>query len=107
MADIEDTRSEDVLTELHTIGTARYRIDPASGERVKIENGRDPMGFAYPTKDRISAMKVFLDFTKKKPTQGTTLDINAPEAFLEALVAQEEPDGEDDDKGPTGGPQEA
>ena len=90
MSEIDDERAEDALTELHTILTAQYRIDPETGERVKVKHGTDPLGFAFGARDRLAAAKVLLDFTKKKPTQSSDVTLNTPEAFLEALAEQEE-----------------
>lgn len=88
--ELEDSRVEDVLTEMHTIASAKYRIDPKTGKKVKVTHGSDPMGFTYSTKDRISAAKLFLDFKKAKPASSVNHNVTTAEDLLDELVKQHE-----------------
>lgn len=95
--DLEDKRVEDVLTEMHAIASAQYTVDPLTGKKVKIVNGSDPLGFTYPTKDRIAAAKLFLDFKKAKPAQKHDHQVTTAEDFLDALADADLEDVEDDE----------
>lgn len=79
-----DPRAETALEELNQIVVMKRKVEGSDGEEVEIP--------AYPAKDRISAAKTVLDFTKEKPKQVTeTRDLTAEEWLEQLAQAEEDP----------------
>lgn len=63
----------------------KYNLDDAYAKEA-LETAVEVMRMPNGTKDRLTAAKIILDFTKQKPAQKSEVTLNKAEAFLEAIL---------------------